>query len=52
LHRTVCKPAGSDHLTNNPGEHLQGHETTFQSEVAMEMVMTVGDSLIDVCLIV
>ena len=33
--KTACKPAGPDHLSDNPGEHLQGHQN-YILEVAME----------------
>jgi len=49
LHKTARKPPGPDRLTDNvyPGEHLQSHQN-YISKVAMETLMTAGDSLTDV----
>ena len=48
MHKTTCKPAGPDHLTDNPGEHLQGHQN-YISKVAIEILMAASESLTDVC---
>jgi len=37
--KTACKPAGPDHLSDNPRENLQGHQN-YILKVAMETLMT------------
>jgi len=51
LHKTACKPASPDNLTDDLGEHLKGHQN-YTSKVAMETLVTEGNSLTDVCLVV
>ena len=54
MHKTACKPtrivSEMSHLTDNPGEQMQGHQN-YISKVAMETLMTAGNSLTDVCLV-